>query len=433
MSLSVLILAAGKGSRMKSQHPKVLHKVGNAPIIYYPITLAKNVKAQRILTVVGKNSNQISDTIKGFSSEVEIVEQSEQLGTGHAVLCAKQHFTGRTGDLLILYGDCPLISEESIKKLLHLRETGVDLAVLGFDSKNPKSYGRLILDTTGVLEKIVEANDATAEEQTITFCNSGIMIADANLFFFLLDKVSNKNAAREFYLTDLVTLAKKENMVVQTTSCPENEAHGINDRSDLAKAEEYFQNSMRLKMMRNGVTLIDPSTVFFSFDTKIGTDTIVEPNIIFGPGVRIKENVRIRSFSYLEGCLVKPDVIIGPFARIRPETTLDEGVRVGNFVEIKKSNLHKNVKANHLAYIGDASIGEQTNVGAGTIFCNYDGSSKYNISVGKNSFIGSNTSLVAPLKIGDRVVIGAGSTITDDISKDSLALGRSRQVNKKKK
>ena len=433
MSLSVLILAAGKGSRMNSQHPKVLHEVGNVPMIYYPINLAKSIKAQRISVVVGKNSSQLRKSIKGFQAEVEILEQSEQLGTGHAVLCTKNHFAHQSGDLLILYGDCPLISDESIKKLIELRKNGADLAVLGFHSVNPRNYGRLILDVTGDLEKIVEATDATTEEQAIKFCNSGIMIADTNLFFSFLEKVSNKNASGEFYLTDLVTLVRQENMVVQTASCPENEAHGVNDRLDLAKVEECFQNLKRAEVMRKGTTLIDPSTVYFSYDTELGADTVVEPNIIFGPAVRVRENVRIRSFSYLEGCLVKPDVIIGPFARIRPETTLDEGVRVGNFVEIKKSKLNKNVKANHLAYIGDASIGAQTNVGAGTIFCNYDGTSKNSIEVGENSFIGSNVSLVAPLKIGDKVIIGAGSTITDNVSKETLALGRSRQINKPKK
>ena len=433
MSLSVLILAAGKGSRMKSQHPKVLHEVGNVSMIYYPINLAKSIKAQRISVVVGKNSSQLKKSLKSFHAEVEILEQSEQLGTGHAVLCAKNHFSHQSGDLLILYGDCPLISNESIKKLLKLRKNGADLAVLGFHSANPKSYGRLILDGAGDLEKIVEAADATTEEQAINLCNSGIMIADINLFFSFLKKISNKNASGEFYLTDLVALVRQENMIVKTASCPENEAHGVNDRLDLAKAEECFQNLKRAEVMRKGTTLMNPSTVYFSYDTELGADTIVEPNIIFGPGVRIRENVRIRSFSYLEGCLVKPDVIIGPFARIRPDTTLDEGVRVGNFVEVKKSKLNKNVKANHLAYIGDALIGEQTNVGAGTIFCNYDGTSKNSIEVGEKSFIGSNVSLVAPLKIGDNVIIGAGSTITDDVSKDSLALGRSRQINKPKK
>ncbi len=431
MSLSVLILAAGQGSRMKSQHPKVLHPIGNIPMIYHLITLAKNVKANRILAVVGSTSNRITDSIKAFT-EVEIVKQSKQLGTAHAVLCAKKHFVENHEDLLILYGDSPLISKSSIKELRRLRENGADLAVLGFNSKNPKNYGRLILNADGELEKIVEANDATPEEKAISFCNSGIMIANANLFFSLLNKVSNKNTSKEFYLTDLVSIARKENMLVQATSCPESEAQGVNDRLDLAKAEGSFQSLKRLEVMRNGCTLIDPSTVFFSFDTEIGTDTVVEPNVIFGPGVRIRDNVRIRSFSYLEKCLVKRNAVVGPFARIRPETILEEGVKVGNFVEIKKSTLNKNVKANHLAYIGNASIGEQTNVGAGTIFCNYDGDSKNSIEVGENTFIGSNTSLVAPLKIGDRVIVGAGSTITDDVLQDSLALGRSRQVNKKK-
>ncbi len=336
-------------------------------------------------------------------------------------------------NLLILYGDCPLISEKSIKELLKLKNTGVDLVVLGFESQNPKGYGRMVLDSNGGLKKIVEAKDATREESNVTFCNSGIMIAERKTVYTLLKNVSNKNAAGEFYLTDLVKMANEKNLVVRATRCPENEAQGINNRLDLAKAEEYFQTSKRLEALEKGVTLVAPDTVFFSFDTELGIDTVVEPNVIFGPGVGLKDNVKIRSFSYLEGCLVKSKVTIGPFARIRPETILDEGVKVGNFVEIKKSKLYKNAKASHLSYIGDASIGEDTNVGAGTIFCNYDGVSKYRIAVGKNSFIGSNASLVAPLKIGDRAVIAAGSTITDEVGKDTLALGRARQINKYKK
>ena len=432
-SLSVLILAAGKGSRMQSKLPKVLHEVGNAPLIYYPIELARNVGANKIVCVVGKNSSDIKDKISSFSDDTEIVEQIKQLGTGHAVLCAEQSFSKSNENILILYGDCPLISEKSIKELLKLKNSGVDLAVLGFESQNPKGYGRMVLDSTGGLKKIVEAKDATREESNVTFCNSGIMIAERETVYTLLKNVSNKNAAGEFYLTDLVKMANEKNLVVRATRCPENEAQGINNRLDLAKAEEYFQTSKRLEALERGVTLVAPDTVFFSFDTELGIDTVVEPNVIFGPGVSLKSNVKIRSFSYLEGCLVKSKVTIGPFARIRPETILHEGVKVGNFVEIKKSKLYKNAKASHLSYIGDASIGEDTNVGAGTIFCNYDGVSKYRIEVGKNSFIGSNTSLVAPLKIGDRAVIAAGSTITDEVEKDTLALGRARQINKYKK
>jgi bifunctional UDP-N-acetylglucosamine pyrophosphorylase/glucosamine-1-phosphate N-acetyltransferase len=432
-SLSVLILAAGKGSRMQSKLPKVLHEVGNAPLIYYPIKLAKNVGANQIVCVVAKNSHNIKNKIKTFSDNTQIVEQSKQLGTGHAVLCAEEIFSESNETILILYGDCPLISEKSIKKLLKLKNDGVDLAVLGFEAQNPDGYGRLILDSAGGLKKIVEARDATPEESNITFCNSGIMIAEKQTVYALLKNVSNKNAAGEFYLTDLVKTAHEENLVVRATSCPESEAQGINNRLDLAKAEENFQNSKRLEALENGVTLVAPNTVFFSFDTDLGIDTVVEPNVIFGPGVNINDNVKIRSFSYLEGCIVKSKVTIGPFARIRPETILDEGAKVGNFVEIKKSKLGKNAKASHLSYIGDASIGEDTNVGAGTIFCNYDGVLKHKIEVGKDSFIGSNTSLVAPLKIGDRAMIGAGSTVTDEVENDSLALGRARQVNKYRK
>ena len=433
MSLSVLILAAGKGSRMKSKLPKVLHEVGNAPMIYYPIDLAKRIQANKVVTVIGKKYEHIKNTILSFSDDLGIVEQPDPLGTGHAVLCAKKYFEDFNGNLLILLGDCPFISEKSINNLINLRESGVDLAVLGFNTKDAKSYGRLVLDANGELEKIVEANDATPQEEAINFCNSGVMIANSRLLFSLLERVSNSNTADEFYLTDIVALAKSDNLTVGSTSCSEKEAQGINDHSDLAAAEEHFQNTKRVEMMRKGITLIASSTIFFSFDTTLGSDTVVEPNVVFGPGVNVGSNVRIKSFSHLEGCLIKSNVTIGPFARIRPETVLNEGVKIGNFVEIKKSTLQRNVKANHLSYIGDASIGEGTNVGAGTVFCNYDGSSKSSIEVGENSFIGSNVSLVAPLAIGDRAILGAGSTITDDVPKDSLALGRNRQINKTKK
>ena len=322
---------------------------------------------------------------------------------------------------------------DTIKKLINTKKKGADLSVLGFFSNNQKEYGRMVVDKNNNLSKIIEYKDADKNEKDIKFCNSGVIISKAKILFSLLNQISNNNSAEEFYLTDIVSLANKQGLIVKSVYCNEAEAQGVNNRQDLSEVELEFQKNKRLEILDNGVTLKDPSSVYFSYDTEIDQDSIVEPNVIFGPGVKIKKNVLIKSFSYLEGCQVDPNVVIGPFARIRPQTVLEHGVKVGNFVEIKQSTLSQNVKVNHLSYVGDGKIGKNSNIGAGTIFCNYDGNKKYNINISSNTFVGSNVSLVAPLEIGESVTIGAGSTITDDISDKELAIGRARQINKRKK
>ena len=432
MALSVLILAAGKGTRMNSNSPKVLHHVGNIPMIYYSINLAIKAKAKNIGIVISKDATEIKNFIKSLSINIKLFVQSNQLGTGHAILSAKE-FETKSEDLIILYGDCPLITVDTIKKLINTKKKGADLSVLGFLSNNQKEYGRMVVDKNNNLSKIIEYKDADKNEKNIKFCNSGVIISKAKILFSLLNQISNNNSAEEFYLTDIVSLANKQGLIVKSVYCNEAEAQGVNNRQDLSEVELEFQKNKRLEILDNGVTLKDPSSVYFSYDTEIDQDSIVEPNVIFGPGVKIKKNVLIKSFSYLEGCQVDPNVVIGPFARIRPQTVLEHGVKVGNFVEIKQSTLAQNVKVNHLSYVGDGKIGKNSNIGAGTIFCNYDGNKKYNINISSNTFVGSNVSLVAPLEIGESVTIGAGSTITDDISDKELAIGRTRQINKRKK
>ena len=432
MALSVLILAAGKGTRMNSTNPKVLHHVGNIPMIYYSIQLAQKAKVKKIGVVISKDSFEIKNFIKSLSADIQFFVQSNQIGTGNAILSAKE-FETKSGDLIILYGDCPLITYDSIKKLIDTKKRGVDLAVLGFLTNNQKEYGRMVIDKNNNLSKIIEYNEANKNEREIKLCNSGVMIAKSKILFSLLNQISNNNSAKEFYLTDIVSCAHQKGFKVKCVHCSKEEAQGVNNRQDLSEVEHEFQKNKRLEILGNGVTLKDPSSVYFSYDTEVGKDSIIEANVIFGPGVQIKNNVLIKSFSYLEGCKISHNVIIGPFARIRPQTILENGVKIGNFVEIKQSKLAQNVKVNHLAYVGDGQIGKNSNIGAGTIFCNYDGTSKHKINIASKTFVGSNVSLVAPLEIGENVIIGAGSTITDDINNDELVIGRARQINKRKK
>ena len=432
MPLSVLILAAGKGTRMNSNYSKVLHHVGNIPMIYYSIDLAQKLNATNIGVVLSEKALEIRSFVKGLSNKIDLFVQSKQLGTGHAILSAKK-FEKKIGDLIILYGDCPLISIDTLNDLITARKKGADLAVLGFVSNNPKQYGRMVIDENNNLKRIIEFKDANKDEIDIKLCNSGVMISSGKILFSLLNQIKNNNSAQEFYLTDIVYNANKEGLNVQYVNCSELEAQGVNNRQDLSEVENQFQVNKRMEALANGVTLKDPSSIYFSYDTEIGRDTIIEPNVTFGTGVKIKNDVIVKSFSYLEGCEVNSNLTLGPFARIRPKTILGEGVKIGNFVEIKRSNLSQNVKVNHLAYIGDGKIGKNSNIGAGTIFCNYDGYSKNKITISNNTFVGSNVSLVAPLEIGNNVVIGAGSTITNDIKNNELSLGRARQINKKRK
>ena len=428
MSFSVVILAAGKGTRMKSEKPKVLHTVGNASMLHHVMEVAKRAGAEETVIVAGHQADLISKAAKIKSPDVKIVVQEKQLGTGHAVKQAET-LLGKTGnDLLILYGDAPFIKSETISQLMKARKT-CDIAVLGFDTEQPGMYGRLITNGENIIE-IVEAKDATQEQLNISLCNSGVILGRADIIFSLIAKIGNENASKEFYLTDCIELAAEAGYTSSCVLCDENETIGINSLEELAKAEEIFQKAKRIEFMEKGVHLQSPETVFFSFDTEIGKGTIIEQNVVIAPAVTIEKNSIIRAFSHLEGCHICPNSKIGPYARIRPGSIVSEGANVGNFVEVKKSIVGPKSKINHLSYIGDAKIGEKVNVGAGTITCNYDGVSKHNTDIEDGAFIGSNTMLVAPVKVGKSSVTASGSVITKDIPNEALAFARSRQENK---
>ena len=428
MSFSVVILAAGKGTRMKSEKPKVLHTVGNASMLHHVMEVAKRAGAEETIIVAGHQADLVSEAAKIKSPDAKIVVQEKQLGTGHAVKQAER-LLGKTGnDLLILYGDAPFIKSETISQLMKARKT-CDIAVLGFDTEQPGMYGRLITNGENIIE-IVEAKDATREQLNISLCNSGVILGRADIIFSLIAKIGNENASKEFYLTDCIELAAEAGYTSSCVLCDENETIGVNSLEELAKAEEIFQKAKRIEFMEKGVHLQSPETVFFSFDTEIGKGTIIEQNVVIAPAVTIEKNAIIRAFSHLEGCHICPNSKIGPYARIRPGSILSDGANIGNFVEVKKSTVGQDSKINHLSYIGDTKIGEKVNVGAGTITCNYDGVSKHNTDIEDGAFIGSNTMLVAPVKVGKSSVTASGSVITKDIPNEALAFARSRQENK---
>ena len=428
MSFSVVILAAGKGTRMKSEKPKVLHTVGNASMLHHVMEVAKRAGAEETIIVAGHQADLVSEAAKIKSPDAKIVVQEKQLGTGHAVKQAER-LLGKSGnDLLILYGDAPFIKSETISQLIKARKT-CDIAVLGFDTEHPGMYGRLITNGENIIE-IVEAKDATQDQLNISLCNSGVILGKADLIFGLIEKIGNENASKEFYLTDCIELAAEAGYTSSLVLCDEKETIGVNSLEELAKAEKIFQKAKRIEFMEKGVHLQSPETVFFSFDTEIGKGTVIEQNVVIAPAVTIEKNAIIRAFSHLEGCHICPNSKIGPYARIRPGSILSDGANIGNFVEVKKSTVGQDSKINHLSYIGDTKIGERVNVGAGTITCNYDGVSKHNTDIEEGAFIGSNTMLVAPVKVGKSSVTASGSVITKDIPDHALAFARSRQENK---
>ena len=428
MSFSVVILAAGKGTRMKSEKPKVLHTVGNASMLHHVMEVAKRAGAEETIIVAGHQADLVSEAAKIKSPDAKIVVQEKQLGTGHAVKQAER-LLGKTGnDLLILYGDAPFIKSETISQLMKARKT-CDIAVLGFDTEQPGMYGRLITNGENIIE-IVEAKDATQDQLNISLCNSGVILGRADIIFSLIAKIGNENASKEFYLTDCIELAAEAGYTSSLVLCDEKETIGVNSLEELAKAEEIFQKAKRIEFMEKGVHLQSPETVFFSFDTEIGKGTVIEQNVVIAPAVTIEKNAIIRAFSHLEGCHICPNSKIGPYARIRPGSILSDGANIGNFVEVKKSTVGQDSKINHLSYIGDTKIGERVNVGAGTITCNYDGVSKHNTEIEDGAFIGSSTMLVAPVKVGKSSVTASGSVITKDIPDHALAFARSRQENK---
>ncbi len=428
MNIALVILAAGKGTRMNSDIPKVLHPVGQAPMLAHALRAGAELNPDRIVVVAGHGAEAVARAVHELDESATVAVQNEQLGTAHAVAQARPALRGFSGELVVLYGDTPLLQADTLQRMVAARASH-DLVILGFEAADPGRYGRLVM-RDGELERIVEHKDATDEERAITLCNSGILSCDCDLLFDLIDEVGNDNAAGEYYLTDVVELARRRGLSVTAIACDESQTLGVNSRAELAAAEAAFQARARAELLANGVTLLAPDTVYLAFDTVIGRDAVIEPNVIFGPGVTVESGALIRAFSHLEGCHVSRGAIVGPFARLRPGTELAEEVRVGNFVEIKNAVIDAGAKVNHLSYVGDASVGARSNIGAGTITCNYDGVMKHRTEIGSDVFIGSDTMLVAPVKLGDGAMTATGTVVTRDVEPGALAIARAPQLNK---
>lgn len=428
MPVSLVILAAGQGTRMNSDLPKVLHPVAGSPLLHHAMQAGRALDPERVVVVTGHGGDAVTRATLAFDEDALTVVQAEQKGTAHAVAQAAPLLADASGDVIVLYGDTPFVRAETLEAMLAARARHA-VVVLGFHAADPGRYGRLVAEGE-TLHKIVEYKDASDQERAITLCNSGVICADAKLMFDLVAQVGNANAAGEYYLTDLPELARKRGLSAGVVICPEEETLGVNTRAQLADAERTFQTRARAEALENGVTLTAPETVFFALDTVVGRDAIIGPNVIFGPGVTVESGAEIKAFCHLEGCHISRGATVGPFARLRPGAELAEDVHVGNFVEIKNAILDEGVKVGHLTYIGDADIGEHTNIGAGTVTCNYDGVMKHRTTIGKNAFIGSDTMLVAPVSIGNGAMTASGSVITEDVPAEALAVGRARQVTK---
>ena len=424
---AAIVLAAGQGTRMKSDLPKVLHKVGGRAMLDWAIAAARGAGAGRVVVVTGAHAPQVGAHVAKQVGPDSIAIQDPPLGTGHAVRAAEATLAGFEGDVIILYGDAPFVPRERIEEVFTLRAAKGGIAVLGFEARDPTGYGRLILGADGALERIVEHKDANEAERAVKLCNSGVLCADARVLFQLLSMVKNENAKGEYYLTDIVALGRSAGFATHVLVGEEADALGVNSRAELAAAEAVFQGRARAAAMEAGVTLIDPGSVFFSYDTAIANDVVIEPNVFFGPAVKIAHGAHIKAFCHIEGAEIGEGANIGPSARLRPGTKLGANVKIGNFVEIKNSTFGEKAQASHLTYVGDADIGARANLGCGTITCNYDGFDKYRTTIGEDAFIGSDTALVAPVKVGDRAYTGSGSVITKDVPDDALAVARGRQ------
>jgi bifunctional UDP-N-acetylglucosamine pyrophosphorylase/glucosamine-1-phosphate N-acetyltransferase len=427
--LAAVILAAGKGTRMKSSLHKVLHPIAGRPMLGHLVDAVDRLGAQGRVVVVGAEAAQVESFAKPLG--LDVAQQTEQLGTAHAVAQAESALAGFEGDVLILYGDVPLVSTGTMARMVaRLHEADAPaVVVLGFRPPDTLSYGRIIA-SDGRIARMVEHKDASAEERACTLCNSGLMAVRAADLWPLLARVGNANAAGEYYLPDVVMIAAADGRHSAVIETDPMEVAGVNSRAELADLESLWQSRRRAQAMADGATLTAPETVWFAWDTQIGRDVTIAPNVVFGPGVAIADNVTIHAFSHIEGASVASGAIIGPYARLRPGAEVGEDAHVGNFVELKKTKLGKGAKANHLTYLGDAEIGAGTNIGAGTITCNYDGFGKYTTRIGAGAFIGSNSALVAPVTIGAGAIIGAGSVITRDVADDALGVSRARQEDK---
>jgi len=424
---AVVILAAGQGTRMRSDTHKVLHPIASRPLLLHLLDRVDGLGASKRVVVVGKGRDQVEQALEG--RDVAVVHQAEQKGTGHAVLQATQALDGYDGAVLVLYGDTPFVEAETLKRMLDRLDggDGPGVVVLGSCPDDPAAYGRIILGDGDSIAKMVEYRDATEEERAVRLCNSGMMAVRAPDLFRWLGKVGNENAAGEYYLPDIVNIAAGEGREAVVIEGDPYETAGVNSRAELAHLELEWQRRRREQVLHEGATLIDPESVWFAYDTKLGRDVTVEPHVVFGPGVQVADGATIKAFSHIEGAIIGARAAIGPFARIRPGTRLADGSKVGNFVELKKANVGAGAKVNHLSYVGDSEVGADANIGAGTITCNYDGFGKYQTVIGEGAFIGSNTALVAPVTIGAGAIVGAGSVITTDVEADSLAVERSEQ------
>jgi bifunctional UDP-N-acetylglucosamine pyrophosphorylase / glucosamine-1-phosphate N-acetyltransferase len=429
-SPSVVVLAAGKGTRMRSDRPKVLHEIGARSLLHHVLNAATALHAQEVVVVVGPGMESVASAAKAAIPGVKIAVQQQARGTGDAVRAALPMVAG--GDLVVLFGDTPLVGIKPIAPMLAARKAGASIVVLGFRPQDPARYGRLVTRPgTMEVERIVEYADASAAELKIDLCNSGIFVIDGTVAARLIGAIKSNNAKHEFYLTDIVAIGAAQGLKTCAVEAGDpDDVLGVNSRAELAQAEAIFQDRARRAAMDAGATLIDPKTVYFATDTKLGMDVIIGPNVVFGPGVTIDDNVRIEAFSHIEGAHVKRGARVGPFARLRPGADIGENAHIGNYVEIKKAVIEEGAKVNHLTYIGDARVGAATNVGAGTITCNYDGHDKHFTDIGAGAFIGSNTALIAPVKVGDGAYVGSGSVIARDVPPDALALTRAELVEK---
>jgi bifunctional UDP-N-acetylglucosamine pyrophosphorylase / glucosamine-1-phosphate N-acetyltransferase len=428
--VAAIVLAAGKGTRMKSTLPKVMHRIAGRSMLGHVLDNLATLQLNRIVVVVGPDM----EVVTREAAPHPTVIQRDQLGTGHAAAAAKAALGAIDGTVLVLFGDAPFVGAETMKRLVQRREAHDKpaVAVLGVRPEDCSGFGRLVTDAHGNLVRIVEQRDATPEELEIDLCNSGVMAVDGGMLWALVEAIGNANVKSEYYLTDIVAIAQQKGRSVAVVEADDDEIPliGVNDRIELAEAEALCQQMLRAHALVNGATMIDPASVFFSMDTRLGQDVVVGPNVVFGPGVTVADNVEIRAFSHIEGAEIESGAVIGPFARLRPGSKIGANAHVGNFVETKNAVLGAGAKANHLTYLGDAKIGARTNIGAGTITCNYDGFVKAETVIGDNVFIGSNSALVAPVTIGDGAMVAAGSVITRDVAADALTVGRGQQVDK---
>jgi bifunctional UDP-N-acetylglucosamine pyrophosphorylase/glucosamine-1-phosphate N-acetyltransferase len=421
-----IVLAAGEGTRMRSTLPKVLHAVGGRPLIAHVLGAAMKAGCGDIAVVVGPGHDAIAREVRALTPKAKIFEQRQRRGTAHAVLAARKALRAKPDDILVMFGDTPLVRPQVLRELRTALARGAAVAVLGFRPAQPAGYGRLITRGDELLA-IVEERDATAEQRTITLCNGGLMAFAGKTALTVLDRIDNNNSKGEFYLTDAVAIARDMGLKAVAIETGEDDMRGINTKAQLAETEAVLQNRLRAAALEIGVTMVAPETVFLCADTKFGKDVTIEPNVVFGPGVTVDDGALIRAFSHLEGAHVGKGARVGPFARLRPGADLGAYVHIGNFVEVKEAKLEAGAKANHLSYIGDARVGSGANIGAGTITCNYDGAAKHRTEIGKGAFIGSNSSLVAPVKIGAGAYVGSGSVVTRNVPDGALTLERSEQ------